>query len=215
MAIRAPFHRKYTQRRNIGPMSVNCRTAALTAGMALLLTSGCATTVKGTGTAATPLSGGPSSTEPTSAEPTGGGGLISYQGDHFTVSMPDTPTKSNETISTPSGPTDLTLLTVEKDGNTYFIAYADLPAGTQFDLNGAASGAAKSAHGRLADVKHVTYRGAPAIDFRIVGAGGSATGFERALNVDDRLYELLAVVPGKNVKTPPFEYPLMLESLMF
>jgi hypothetical protein len=129
--------------------------------------------------------------------------------------MPDTPTKSNEQISTPNGPAVLTLLSVEKDGNTYFVAYADLPAGTQFDLNGAASGAAKSAHGRLADVKHVTYRGAPAIDFRIVDAGGRGTGFERALNVDDRLYELLAVVPGRNVKTPPFEYPLMVESLMF
>ncbi len=191
-------------------MSVNRRTAALTAGMTLLLTSGCATTVKGTGTSATSLAGQPSSTAPT-----GGGGMVSYQGDHFTVSMPDTPTKSNEQISTASGPTDLTLLTVEKDGNTYFVAYADLPAGTQFDLNGAASGAAKNANGHLADVEHVTYRGASAIDFRIVDAGGRGTGFERVLNVDDRLYELLAVVPGKNVKTPPIEYPLMRNSLMF
>ncbi len=141
--------------------------------------------------------------------------MVSYQGDHFTVSMPDTPTKSNEQISTASGPADLTLLTVEKDGNTYFVAYADLPAGTQFDLNGAASGAAKNANGHLADVEHVTYRGASAIDFRIVDAGGRGTGFERVLNVDDRLYELLAVVPGKNVKTPPIEYPLMRNSLMF
>jgi hypothetical protein len=191
-------------------MSVNRRTAALTAGMTLLLTSGCATTVKGTGTSATPLAGQPSSTAPT-----GGGGMESYQGDHFTVSMPDTPTKSNEQISTASGPSDLTLLTVEKDGNTYFVAYADLPGGTQFDLNGAASGAAKNANGHLADVEHVTYRGAPGIDFRIVDAGGRGTGFARILNVDDRLYELLAVVPGKNVKSPPIEYPLMRNSLMF
>jgi len=191
-------------------MSVNRRMAALIAGTALLLSSGCATIVKGTGTSATSPAGQPSSTAPT-----GGGGMVSYQGDHFTVSMPDTPTRSNEQISTASGPTDLTLLTVEQDGNTYFVAYADLPAGTQFDLYGAASGAAKNANGHLADVEHVTYRGAPAIDFRIVDAAGRGTGFARILNVDVRLYELLAVVPGKNVKTPPIEYPLMRNSLMF
>jgi hypothetical protein len=191
-------------------MSVTRRTAALIPGMALLLSSGCATIIKGTGTSATSPAGQPSSTAPT-----GGGGMVSYQGDHFTVSMPDTPTKSNEQISTASGPTDLTLLTVEQDGNTYFVAYADLPAGTQFDLNGAASGAAKNANGHLADVKHVAYRGAPAIDFRIVDAAGRGTGFARILNVGVRLYELLAVVPGRNVKTPPIEYPLMRNSLMF
>jgi hypothetical protein len=191
-------------------MSVNRRTAALTAGMALLLMSGCATIVKGTGTSATSPAG-----QPSSIAPPGGGGMVSYQGDHFTVSMPDTPIKSDEQISTASDPTDLTLLTVNKDGNTYLVAYADLPAGAQFDLNGAASGVAKTAKGHLADVEHVTYRGARAIDFRIVDAAGRVTGFARILNVDDRLYELLAVVSGKNVKTPPIEYPLMRNSLMF
>jgi hypothetical protein len=186
------------------------RRAALTAGLTLLLTSGCATTVSGSGTRAASLTGGQPSTTATA-----GSGLVPYKGDHFTVSMPGTPSKSNEQISTAAGPTALTLLTVEKGGNTFFVAYADLPAGTPFDLNGAARGAAKNAKGQLADLKHLTYRGAAAVDFRIVNAGGSATGFQRVLDVDDRLYELLAVVPGTDVQDPPTAYPAMRDSLTF
>lgn len=201
-------------------MTPRRRAAALTAGLTLLLTAGCTTTTKGSGTPATspsgtPSSGTQSSGTQSSTATTSGNGLVPYKGDHFTVSMPGPPSKSNEQISTAAGPAGLTLLTVEKDGNTFFVAYADLPAGTKFDLNGAARGAAQNAKGQLVDVKHTTYRGAPAVDFRIANAGGQGTGFQRVLYTDNRLYELLAVVPGTDVKAPPDEYPLMRDSLTF
>ena len=195
-------------------MTARHRAAALTVGLALLLETGCAKTTSGSGThATTPASGRPSSAPSTAA--TTGSGLVPYKGDHFTVSMPGTPVKSSQPLSTAAGPVELIVLTVEKDDSAFLVGYTDYPAGMQLDLNGAARGSANNMKGQLADVKRVTYRGAPAVDFRVVKAGGSATGFQRVFVVDGRLYELLAVVPGPDVKIPPAEYPLMRDSLTF
>jgi hypothetical protein len=198
------------RRRSIGVMTATHRTAALLAGLALLLT-GCTATVRGSGSPAGSTGTGPPSAPGTTA----GNGLVPYQGDHFTVSMPGTPVKATQQISTTAGTAALVSLTVTKRGNTFFVAYADFPPGTPFDLDGAARGAARNVNGQLADVKRTRYRGSAAIDFRIIKAGGGGTGFQRVFVADGRLYELLAIVPGSDVKTPPAEYPLMRDSLTF
>jgi hypothetical protein len=187
----------------------------LTAGVMLLLTAGCAQTISGSGTSATtPVSGRLSSTPSTAA--TTASGLVPYKGDRFTVSMPGRPVKSSQRVSSAAGPVTLTQLLVEKDGKAFNVSYGDYPAGAQVDLNGAARGSAHGVKGHLADVKRVTYRGRPALDFRIVNAlGGTVTGFARDLVVVDRVYQLFVIVFGNDVKTPPPEYLLMRDSLTF
>jgi hypothetical protein len=186
----------------------------LTAALALLLTSACASTTSGSGSSATSTAGGRSSSTPSTAATTQSG-LVPYKGDRFSVSMPGTPVKSSQRVSTPAGPVKLISLTVEKSDKAFIVGYTDYPTGTSIDLNGAAQGAAKNVNGRLADLQQVTYRGMPALDFRVVKAQGRATLFQRVLAVNNRLYQLLVAVPGPDVKTPPPVYPLMRDSLTF
>ncbi len=187
----------------------------LTAGVTLLLTAACAQTISGSGTSATTPASGQLSPAPSTAATTASG-LIPYKGDRFTVSMPGRPVKSSQRVSSAAGPVKLTQLLVEKDGTAFNVAYGDYPAGAQLDLKGAARGSADGMKGQLADAKRVTYRGTPALDFRIVNAlGGSVTGFGRDLVVIDRVYQLFVIIFGANVKTPPAEYLLMRDSLTF
>ncbi len=188
----------------------------LASGLTLLLTAGCAQTISGSGTSATTPVSGQLSPAPSTARATAGSGLIPYKGDRFTVSMPGRPVKSSQRVSSAAGPVKLTQLLVEKDGTAFNVAYGDYPAGAQLDLKGAARGSANGMKGQLADAKQVTYRGAPALDFRIVNAlGGTVTGFGRDLVVIDRVYQLFVIIFGANVKTPPAEYLLMRDSLTF
>jgi hypothetical protein len=179
----------------------NSRTArriagGLLAGTALLLAAACTTTVGGSASRATVL--------------------VPYKGDRFTVSMPGTPVKTTQQTASPTGPVTVTMLTVEQGGRAFAVGYTDYSAGSQYDLNNAARGAAVFAHGRETDLHRVTYHGRPALDARIVNAaGGRGTGFLRLVVVDNRLYELFAAVDGANVKAAPVEYPLMRDSLMF
>ncbi len=209
----------------VGWRDVTAKRAAvvLTAGLALLVPSACTTTITGSGTGATSTASGrpsstaggqPSSTPSTAA--TTGTGLVPYKGDRFTVSMPGRPVKSSQQVPSAAGPVTLTQLIVEKDGTAFNVAYGDYPAGIQIDLPGAARGSASGMKGKLADLKQTSYRGRPAVDFRIDNAlGGTVTGFARDLAVDNRVYQLFVVVFGTDVTTPPPEYLMMRDSLTF
>jgi hypothetical protein len=176
--------------------SVKRIAAALITGTAVLLAAACTSTTSGSGSRAI--------------------ALIPYQGDRFTVSMPGTPAKTTQQAPSPIGPLTLTILTVEQDDRAFVVAYSDLPAGSQYDLNNGARGSAVFMHGQETDLQRLTYHGRPALDARIINAGGGqGTGFLRLVVVDNRFYELLAAIDGPNVKTAPVEYPLMRDSLRF
>lgn len=161
-----------------------------------MLTAACTTTISGSGTRAT--------------------AFVPYRGDRFTVSMPGTPVEARQRVPSPVGLVTATVLTVEQDDRSFVVAYIDYPAGSRYDLRSGARGAAAFMHGQEVDLHRVTYRGRPALDVRIVDAvGGQGTGFLRLVVVDNRVYELLAAVNGRNVKTAPDEYPVMRDSLMF
>jgi hypothetical protein len=142
--------------------------------------------------------------------------MMPYKGDRFTVLMPGKPVKSSQRAASAAGPVKITILLVQKDGSAFDVAYSDFPAGTQVDVTDAARGSAGGIKGQLADVKQITYRGRPAVDFRIInGLGGTVTGFARDVVVVNRVYQLFVIVFGTDVKTPPVEYPLMRDSLTF
>jgi hypothetical protein len=209
---------------------------AVIAGVTLLLTAGCTTTTGGSGTRATATVSGslgstsstatvvpttmttsePLSSTPSTARTTIGRGMIPYKGDRFTVLLPGKPVKSSQRAASAAGPVKITILLVQKDGSAFNVAYSDFPAGAQIDVTDAARGSAGGIKGQLTDVKHVTYRGMPAVDFRIInGLGGTVTGFARDVVVVKRVYQLFVIVFGADVKTPPVEYPLMRDSLKF
>jgi Rieske Fe-S protein len=207
---------------------------AVIAGVTLLLLAGCTTTTGGSGTRATAtVSGSLSSTsstatavptnvttsEPPSSTPSTARttiGMIPYDGDRFTVLMPGKPVKSSQRATSAAGPVKITILLVQKDSSAFNVAYTDFPTGAQVDVTDAARGSAGGMKGQLTDVKHVTYRGRPAVDFRIInGLGGTVTGFARDVVVVNRVYQLFVIVLGSDVKTPPVEYPLMRDSLTF
>src|SRR6266536_3435805 len=188
----------------------------LASGLTPLLTAACAQTISGSGTSATTPVSGQLSPAPSTARATAGSGLVPYKGDRFTVSMPGRPVKSSQQVPSAAGPVTLTQLIVEKDGTAFNVAYGDYPAGIQIDLPGAARGSASGMKGKLADLKQTSYRGRPAVDFRIDNAlGGTVTGFARDLAVDNRVYQLFMVVFGTDVTTPPPEYLMMRDSLTF
>jgi hypothetical protein len=171
-------------------------TRGLMAGVMVLLAAACTTTTSGSGPRATTLT--------------------PYKGDRFTVSMPGTPAKTTQQAPSPIGPLTFTILTVDQGDRAFLVGYTDFPAGSHYDLNNGARGAAVFMHGQETDLYRLSYHGRPALDARIINAGGGqGTGFLRLVVVDNRLYELVAAVDGPNVKTAPVVYPLMRDSLTF
>jgi hypothetical protein len=193
--------------------SAKRRSVALIACVALLFVGACTTTTSGTGSLVTASD----HSSPTAASTTTDTRLVPYNGDRFTVAMPGTPVKTVQQVPSAVGQIKFTILVVEKsDTDAFAVGYSDYPAGTQFDLNNAARGAAIFIHGHETDLHHVTYRSRPALDFRVIkAAGAQATAFMRTVLVDNRTYELFATVDGADVKTAPAEYLLMRDSLTF
>jgi hypothetical protein len=145
-----------------------------------------------------------------------GAHLISYQGDGFTVGLPGSPDKQQQTKQTAAGPVTVTILTVAQGQRAFALAYNAIPSNGTFDLDAAAKAAVGGEGGALTDLKTISFKGSEGRDYRITGVGGGqGTAFARILLVANRLFQLQAVVPGGNVQTAPPEYPAMLASLSF
>src|SRR5437588_10600454 len=118
--------------------------------------------------------------------------------DGFTVQMPGTPTHQTQSVDTPSGKIDITLLSVEKNNEAFIVGYNDIPAAiaamadqdpTTF-LNNARDGAVKNVNGKGTSEPPVTIDGHPGKEF--TGESSSpqeATFTARVYWVNPHLYQ--------------------------
>src|SRR5436305_15004892 len=82
----------------------------------------------------------------------------------FTAQMPGTANRQTQSIDTPSGKIDITMLSVEKSGEAFIVGYNDIPAAVatladanpeQF-LNNARDGAVQNVHGKVTSEHAIT-----------------------------------------------------------
>ena len=143
--------------------------------------------------------------------------LAPFQGDGFTVLMPGTPKRSEQTAQSAAGTVTVVLYTSDNRDSAYLVGYTDLPAGATIDLPGAIEGAAAGVKGTVNEERDTTHQGFPARDARITNADGGngikGTAFLRVIDADDRLYQLQYIEAGADVKTPSADYPEFLASL--
>jgi hypothetical protein len=140
--------------------------------------------------------------------------LDTLDGDGFTVSMPGTPERSEQSVPTAKGTVKAVSYTSDSNDKAFSIGYTELPAGVQGDLHGAIAGGAANVGGTVKDEKAVTYQGFKARDARITNAADNkGTLFVRAILAKGRLYVLQFIGEGTNLATPPSEYNEIVNSL--
>jgi hypothetical protein len=140
--------------------------------------------------------------------------LVRYVGDGYTISLPGKGELQKQTVQTPAGPVEASIVMVDLgDDSGYSVVSNAVPA-SGWDLDGAARGAATSAEGTLSDVSKVTYKGSTGRDYRISRAQDQRTIFSRMLIVKKKSILVQAVLNG-DLRTPPPTYTQVLESLTF
>lgn len=140
--------------------------------------------------------------------------LKTLKGDGFSVSMPGTPTRSEQSVPTPRGTVKAISYTSDSRDQAFSIGYTVLPSGVTGDLKGAIEGGATNVGGTVRDEKNTTFQGFKARDARITGAADNkGTLFVRAILAKDRLYVLQYIGDGPDLAKPPAEYATIVNSL--
>jgi hypothetical protein len=125
----------------------------------------------------------------------------------FTISMPGTPTESQQTYDTDAGPVTATLYMLELDGGNvaYLAGFNDFDkkqvAGKdpQDMLDGARDGAVANVQGTLVKETKITLDGNPGREI-LVQAPGDMLVYARVYLVKNRLLQALVVMPKKTLK---------------
>jgi hypothetical protein len=140
--------------------------------------------------------------------------LAPLDGDGFTVSMPGTPERSEQSVKTAKGTVKAVSYTSDSKDKAFSIGYTELPKGVTGDLHGAIAGGASNVGGTARDEVDTTYQGFKARDARITGAADNkGTLFVRAILVKNRLYVLQFIGNGANLKKPSAAYSQIINSL--
>jgi hypothetical protein len=140
--------------------------------------------------------------------------LATLKGDGFTVSMPGTPKRAEQSVPTAKGTVKAVSYTSDSKEKAFSIGYTTLPAGITGDLHGAIAGGATNVGGTVKDEKETTYQGFKARDARITGAAkNKGTLFVRAILAKGRLYILQFVGEGNNLTKAPDAYTQIINSL--
>ncbi|HEX8844162.1 MAG TPA: hypothetical protein VF791_05940 [Pyrinomonadaceae bacterium] len=88
-------------------------------------------------------------------------------GDQFSVSMPGTPMKSDQTEPSPAGPIQIHLYTVSQGYEGYIVGYSEYPdlvfssGNNDVLLNGARDGAIQNVNGKILNERNITLSGYP------------------------------------------------------
>ncbi len=125
--------------------------------------------------------------------------------DQFQILMPGIPELQVQTIQTPLGEQEQYLYKVDKGPQAYMIGYTDLDETTLTAhsaddlLDDASARGVLAVNGKLQSFEQTTYRGYPARDVVIDVADGDGVIHARYVLVDNRLYQIAAVVATKIV----------------
>lgn len=122
----------------------------------------------------------------------------------FTISTPLTLDESSQSVDTQAGPIDIYTFTAEDNQAAYIVAYSDYPEAlvTQSEpdiiLDGSRDGAVGNVGGTLINETRIDLQGNPGRALVIdttTDDGQDATVNARIYLVDNRLYQVLVVVP--------------------
>jgi len=145
--------------------------------------------------------------------------LIEYTSDkgRFSVSMPGTPNKQTQNISTGVGSIAMHLFVVEKSSTAYMVAYSDYPneiivhSNPDDLLEAAKNGAMKNISGKITEEEPISYGEDPGIELSFSAKGGKAKGQAVIVLSENRLYQVLAV--GSNLLYPDKTVKKFIDSL--
>lgn len=123
---------------------------------------------------------------------------------NFSISTPEALEETQQSVQTPVGPIDIHTFTAESENSAYVVAYSDYPSEivdqTNPDelLNSSRDGAITNLGGTLVSEEEIDLEGNPGRSLVIDTAAGTeeaATINSRIYLVDNRLYQILVVVP--------------------
>jgi hypothetical protein len=143
--------------------------------------------------------------------------LAPLVGDGFSVSMPGKPKQSTRTTFTQVGSIEIIVYLSDGRHKAYALAYNTIPLGGELDVATAIAGAAKGVKGVAQDEVDTTHQGFPARDARITHATDDKSGikgtiFLRMIVAKGRVYQLLHIAEGPDVKVPHPTYAEFLAS---
>jgi len=140
--------------------------------------------------------------------------LATLEGDGFSVSMPGTPKREEQSVPTARGTVKAVSYTSDSSDKAFSIGFSVLPSGVTGDLKGAIAGGAKNVGGTVRDEVNTTYQGYKTRDARITGAASNkGTLFVRAILAGNRLYLLQYIGEGPNLEQAPAAYTEIVNSL--
>lgn len=120
----------------------------------------------------------------------------------FSVLMPKTPTLETQMVNTPLGPIELQFFSAELADVAYVVGYSDYPAAFVAQsnpvimLNGARDGAVANVQGKLVSEQAIFIGGYPGRELRIETLDGQFAAMSRIYLVNNRLYQVMVVLPA-------------------
>jgi hypothetical protein len=143
--------------------------------------------------------------------------LVGFQGDDYSVDLPDEPERGVLSIPSEDGDLKLVYYFVVRGSSIMGVAASGAPRGERPDLKGAIVGTAPMTGGTLEDESAATHRGLRACDARISGVlaeDGKTEGtlFVRVIANGRRMYQLQYIVAGGDRTSAPEVYDAFVES---
>jgi len=120
----------------------------------------------------------------------------------FSAALPEDPIEDVQTLPTSAGDLEVHFFTLEKENAIYMVVYSDYPAEVVAQssptvmLDGARDGAVSNVQGTLLNEEEITINDYPGRALKVRASDGQATVHSRVYLVDNRLYQVMVVIPG-------------------
>ena len=128
--------------------------------------------------------------------------MFTSQAGGFSAAFPEDPQEDVQTLPTDVGEIEVHFLSLERENAVYMIVYSDYPTDVvaQSDpesmLNGARDGAVSNVQGTLVSEEKITIDDHPGRGLKITSSDGEATIYSNVYLVNNRLYQIMVVIPS-------------------
>lgn len=145
------------------------------------------------------------------------GDLVLLEAEGFSIRLPGRAKATEEMIPTAVGPIPSTLYVVDNGADAFVAALITYPESYGVDLPGAVQGIAKSYGGTVLGTRSTEIKGQPALRAEIEATiqGRDFRFFALAVDVDDKLFQLIQAVEGTAPSEPPAIFEKVVDTLTF
>ena len=125
----------------------------------------------------------------------------------FSILMPKNPSLETQMVNTPIGPIEIQFFSAELADTAYVVGYSDYPAAFVAQsnpvimLDGARDGAVANVQGKLVSETVIFIGGYPGRELRIETLDGKFAAMSRIFLVNNRLYQVMVVMPADRTIT--------------